>query len=66
MDELFDLIEHPVDRLREQVELVRSALCRQTSGEIPFDDGASRLPDAMHLGEKRTPDQQSADEACDE
>ena len=61
VDELLDLIEHPVDGLRELVELVRFTPQRQPMRQVAVDDGARRLPDAMYFREQRAPDQPSSD-----
>src|SRR6266850_1136302 len=49
--QVLDLLEHAVDRLREDVQLVRAAADRQPARQVAGDDRRGSLADAPHLGE---------------
>jgi hypothetical protein len=62
-DELLDLVQHPVHRLSEKIQLVGIATHRQTARQVAIDDGARRLAQPMNFREERSPNEPAAQHA---
>ncbi len=63
VNQLLDLVEHLVHRLREDVEIITSAARGEAARQLPADDGRCGSVDRLHPQQEIAPDQRNAERA---